>query len=118
MADETTLKRAIFWAAVALLAFSGITALSLVAWFATKSDPWSWRTVVALLSVAFGLTAGALVWRAPSRVHVFAGMGVLAFSLLRIGRPSVWTTSTYALLLVTVLLFVPLVRAALLLPRS
>jgi hypothetical protein len=115
--EQILQKRAVFWASMALFGLSAITALALVAWFSSHK-PWGFIVVVEMMVVALSITAGALVWRAPSRTHVFAGMTVMAFSLLRLGAPPGWGTSHYVTLAITVALFAPLVRAVLLLPRS
>ena len=87
-----------------------ITTVALIAWFARIDDPLQWQAVVAVLSAALGLTAAALVWRAPTRLHVKGALGVLGFSILRIGPPSDWTWTTLTVLVITGLLAIPLVR--------
>ncbi len=113
--EEERAKRAALAASLSLLAFATLTTLALVAWFSRAEQPWNWKAVVALLSAMLGLTASALVWRAPSRTHAIAGIVVMALSLVRVGPPWDWTWVSFALLSVTALMLVPLVNAALVL---
>jgi len=113
--EDERLKRAALAASLSLLAFATLTTLAVVAWFSRAEQPWSWRAVVAMLSAMLGLTTSALVWRAPSRVHVIAGIVVMVLSLVRIGPPWDWTWVSFALLSMTALMLVPLVNAALIL---
>jgi hypothetical protein len=105
-------------ASLSLLTFAVLTTLAIVAWFSRAEQPWNWKAVVAMLAAMLGLTTSALVWRAPSRTHVVAGIVVMGLSLLRVGPPSDWTWVSFALLSVTVLLLVPLVNAAIVLRYS
>jgi hypothetical protein len=98
-------------AAVALVVFASLTAVMLVAWFASVESPWTWKSAIALLSMAFGFATAALVWREPSRVHLACGFGTMAFSLLRVGSPLAWTGVTAALVALTALLALPVVLA-------
>ncbi len=98
-------------ASVALLTFSVLTALMLVAWFASVDAPWTWKSAIALLSAASSLAAAGLVWRDPSRAHLGLGAATMAFSLLRVGHPMEWTGVTAALVALTALLAVPVVLA-------
>jgi hypothetical protein len=100
-------------ASFALVTFAGLTALSLAAWFARTPEPWGWHALVALLSVALGLAAATALFRAPSRTRAAAGAGVMLFSLVRIGVPDHLAWPLILLPLVTFLLMVPVVRAAL-----
>jgi hypothetical protein len=113
--DDERAKRAALAASLSLLAFATLTTLALVAWFSRAEHPWSWKSIVAMLSAILGLTASALVWRAPSRVHAIAGIAVMVFSLVRVGPPWDWTWVSFALMSVTALMLVPLVNAALVL---
>jgi hypothetical protein len=98
-------------ASVALVVFGALTAVMLVAWFASVESPWTWKSAIALLSMAFGFTTAALVWREPSRAHLACGLGTMAFSLLRVGGPLGWTGVTAALVTLTALLALPVVLA-------
>ena len=113
-ADERA-NRAALAASLALLAFAMLTTLALVAWFTRAEEPWSWKAVVAMVSAMLGFMTSALVWRAPSRTHVLAGILAMVLSLARIGAPWDWTWVSFALLSVTMLLLVPLVNAAIVL---
>ena len=100
-------------ASTALVAFAALTALSLAAWLARTPEPWGWHAVVALLSAALGLAASAALFRAPSRTRAAAGACVMLLSLVRIGVPDHFAWPLVVLPLVTLLLMVPVVRAAL-----
>ena len=103
-------RRSATQAALALLVFSAVTTLALGAWFYSAANPWSWRTIVALVCDALALAASALVWRAPSRTHVVAGAAIMALSLVRV--VGAWTIASAVLFAITAALLVPLVRAA------
>lgn len=104
-------------ASLALLGFSLLTAIALGAWFKAAPDPWSWKGAVALSCALLGLTTSVLVWRAPSRVHAAAGITVMLLSLVRlIGSDFSWPS--VALIAITGLLLVPLVRAVIALRDS
>ncbi len=92
-----------------------LTTIALIAWFARAEDPWSWKSAIALFSAMLGVTTSALVWRAPSRTHVIAGICVMTLSLIRVGPPADWTWVSLTLLSMTALLLVPLVHAAIVL---
>lgn len=111
-------ERSVYAASLSLLAFSMLTGVALAAWFSRMADPWSWRSVLTLLACMGGVTTSALVWRAPSRSHVLAGIGVVVASLIRVGPIADWTWVTLTLLALTTLLLIPLVHAFLLLPRN
>lgn len=111
-------ERSVYAASLSLLGFSMLTGVALAAWFSRMPDPWSWRSVLTLFSCMMGVTTSALVWRAPSRNHVLAGIVVVLVSLIRIGPIADWTWVTMTLLAVTTLLLIPLIHAFVLLPRN
>src|SRR5580698_3763671 len=78
-------------ASYALLAFTSLTVLSLVAWFLRADQPWGFASFIAVLTAILGTGATALLWRQPTREHVMAGLAVMAISVLRVGLPSDWT---------------------------
>jgi hypothetical protein len=100
---------------LSLLLFSVLTAAALFAWLAHAAEPWSWRAVLTMLTAMSGLSASVLIWRTPSRLTCWAGVAVMALSLVRVGFPGDWTWVSFTLLMVTVLLMIPLVHAALVL---
>ena len=102
-------------AALSLLGFSLFTTLVLAAWFKSVDEPWGWKSVVAIFCAALGLTTSVLVWRAPSRTHVLAGLAVMLLSLARVGGPGGWGWVSFALLVITLALTIPVVRAAIVL---
>ncbi len=106
------------YAAVALAGFALATTAALIAWFATVSEPWTWKSLVAIASVLFALTVAVLVYRLPTREHAIGGAMVLGASLLRVGPPSEWNGATAALFVLTALAAGPVVYAIVKLPRE
>jgi hypothetical protein len=113
--DDPVEKRAAILASLALLAFGALTALALIGWFQRSDMPWNWKSVLAVGCSVLAVTTSALVWRAPTRMHAMLGIGVMLFSLLRIGPPGDWTWVSFALVAVTFILLMPLVHAAIVL---
>ncbi len=73
---------------------------------------------MAVLSALLGTGATALFWRQPTREHAIGGIAVLLLSVLRVGLPADWGIASVVVLTVTTLLAIPLVHAAIVLPRS
>jgi hypothetical protein len=117
-AEQGLPKRLVYGASLSLLGFSAFKAVALAANFHSAEDPWSWRTMLAFLCAALGLTAAALVWRAPSRVHLLLGIGVMGASLLGVGLPGDWGLKTFLLVLPTALFLIPLARAAMVMSKD
>ncbi len=115
--EEKTRRRAVRWACISLVAFSALTALALAAFFKSSESPWRLASFIATVSALGALVTCVLVFRAPSRKTVGAGIGVMLFSLLR-ALPGSWSSSTYALVAITAVLLIPLVHAVIILPRS
>jgi len=105
-------------ALLALAAFSALTALGLAAWFASSDDPWGFASVIAIGSLLGALATAALLWRRPRRNNAYAALGVMGFSILRVGAPTHWTWASVALITFTAVLAIPVVQAAMVLPRS
>ena len=105
-------------AALSLVVFTVLTTVSLVAWFAWADDPWTWPAGVASLSAAGAAAVALGLWSKPQRPLALAGLGVLILSLLRVGSMSSWTTSSAILICVTLVLGMPVVHAAIVLPRE
>jgi hypothetical protein len=117
-AAATPAQRAARNASYALLAFTLLTVLALAAWFASADQPWGFSSFVAVLSALLGTGATALLWRQPTRQHAIGGLAVMGLSLVRVGIPTMWTSYSVALITITALLAIPLVQAAIVLPRS
>jgi hypothetical protein len=114
--DDEPAKRAITVASIALLFFSALTSLALIAWFHRAADAaWNWKSLLTVLCAIAGVTTSAVLWRSPSRSGAIAGIVVMVVSLLRIGPPSAWTWVSFSLVAITTLLLIPLVHAALVL---
>jgi hypothetical protein len=113
--DDQVSRRAALLASMALLSFSALTGLALIGWFYRSDAPWNWKSVLAVGSMVLAVTTSALVWRSPTRMHALMGIGVMLFSLMRIGPPSDWTWVSFALVAVTFILLMPLVHAAIVL---
>jgi hypothetical protein len=110
--------KSLFGASVSLLAFSTLTGLAIAAWFSRASDPWTWKSVLAIACTALGIATSALVWRRPSRESLLGGMAVMLLSLLRVGPIGEWTWVSAWMVVGTLGLLAPLVHALLLLPRA
>jgi hypothetical protein len=108
-------KQALY-AAGAMVALAALTLVVVLAWFATASDPWTWRGLVAMATVPFALGTAWLVWRLPTRENAGAALLVVAFSLVRIGLPDEWTRATYVLIALTLAAGAPVAWAARTLP--
>lgn len=109
--------KTLYAASVALLAYSALTAVALVAWFSRAGDAWTWRSVLALVSCVLGVVASAIVWRFPSRAAIGGGIAVYALAYVRVAAGE-WTWTTPISVLVTTLLLAPLVAAMVLMPRG
>jgi hypothetical protein len=105
-------SRIVLLAALSLVLFAILTGLALAAWFATVSEPWTWKGILAVLCALLALVTSVLVWRTPSRTHALLGAAVLALSLARVGKPDEWNWASWTLIMMTGLLMVPLVYAA------
>jgi len=115
LVEDQVSRRAALFASIALLSFSALTGFALIGWFYRAEMPWNWKSVLAVGCAILAVTTSALVWRAPTRMHAIMGIGVMLFSLLRIGPPGDWTWVSFALVAVTFILLMPLVHAAIVL---
>lgn len=113
--DDQASRRAALLASVALLCFSALTGFALVGWFHRSEFPWTWKGLLAIACAILAVTMSALLWRAPTRMHAVMGIGVMLFSLLRIGAPGDWTWVSFALVAITFVLLMPLVHAVIVL---
>jgi hypothetical protein len=114
LAASTKAVRHAVWA---LGAFSGLTALALAAWFASEM-PWGLPAVVTILALVGGVATAALLWKNPQRPHAYAALGVMGFSIVRVGLPTQWNWTSIALITLTAILAVPVAQAAMVLPRT
>ena len=113
--DDPVAKRAALFGSLSLLVFTSLTAFALVGWFYRASVPFTWKSVLAMGCAALGGATSMNLWRAPTRSHAFMGIGVMIFSLARIGPPTDWTWVSFALVAITFVLLMPLVHAAIVL---
>ena len=104
------------WAIIAMLVLAGLTCIGLAAYFATHRDPWTWRSLVGLATIPFSLVCAFLLWKFPTRENASASLLVIAFSLVRIGLPDEWTSATYVIIFITLLIAAPVVWSARTLP--
>jgi hypothetical protein len=98
-------------ASVALLVFSGVSTVFLVAWLATGAPLFQWKALLTALCALLGLVLSALLWRSPTRTLSGIGLLLMLLSVLRIGMPSEWNGFSFALLSLTLILAMPLANA-------
>ena len=106
----------VLWAVVAMLVLAALTCVGVAAYFAQNKDPWTWRSLVALATIPFSLVCAGLMWKFPTRENAAASLLVIAFSLVRIGLPDEWTTATFVIIGITLVLAAPVAWAARTLP--
>lgn len=94
-----------------MLAHATVGMIGLVAWTRTPSIV-SWRLLVAFVATLAAIGASAALWLAPSKKSAGLGLSVLLLSLLRLGMPDSWTGASWAVLALTALLSLPLLRAS------
>lgn len=117
--NASAAKRASFLASIALLCFGALTAIALVGWFSQATDdPWTWKSVLALLCSIGGVATSALVWRAPTRMLVNVGIAIIIVSLGRVGPPNEWTWRSFALIAITLVMLMPLLHATMVLKKD
>jgi hypothetical protein len=104
------------WAVVAMLLLAALTCVGVAAYFAQYKDPWTWRSLVALATIPFSVVCAGLMWKFPTRENASASLLVIAFSLVRIGLPDEWTTATFVIIVITLVIAAPVVWAARTLP--
>jgi hypothetical protein len=104
------------YAVIAMLVLVALTCIGVAAYFAQNKDPWTWRGLVAIATIPFSLVCAGLMWKFPTRENASASLLVIAFSLVRIGLPDEWTTATYVLIVITLLIAAPVAWAARTLP--
>lgn len=108
--EDQAASKAVTGAAIALLVWSGGTAVALASWFSVAGL--TWKSFVAGVCSLFGVIASFLLWKSPSRASAVVGILVMLGSLARIGVPAEWTWVSFALVAVTFVLLMPLVHAA------
>jgi hypothetical protein len=113
---RTRPPREALWAAVAMLVLAGLTTVLVVVYFFVRPEPWTWRALVALATIPFSAVCAALIWRAPTRENAGAALLVVGFSLVRVGLPGDWTTATYVLVGITLVIAAPVAWAVKKLP--
>ena len=113
--DDPVSSRAALLASISLLIFASLTSFALVGWFFASTVAITWKSVLTLGCMLLGGITSMLMWRSPSRTHAFMGIGVMVFSLARIGPPTDWTWVSFALVAITFVLLMPVVHAAIVL---
>ncbi|MEO8796649.1 MAG: hypothetical protein ABI551_02090 [Polyangiaceae bacterium] len=112
------LDQSLFLASLALLTFATLTAIALGAWFTSATEAYTLRSAIAMLACVGGVATSYLVWRMPSRASLGGGIGVLAFSLLRILDTGDWRGINFIIVGSTVILALPVVYAFVILPKG
>ena len=106
-------KQVITHAVAALFVYAGIWIGGLFLYL-LAGVPWSWRTVLVVISVLVtGASAVLMIRMRPLQAHVAASLTVMALSLLRVGEPYEWGWASWFIIISTLLLILPLVRALL-----
>jgi hypothetical protein len=113
--EDQVSSRAALLASISLLVFSSLTTFALIGWFFRADSALTWKSLLTAGCMLLGGTTSGLMWRTPSRTHAFMGIGVMVFSLMRIGPPGDWTWVSFALVAITFILLMPLVHAAIVL---
>jgi hypothetical protein len=98
-------------ASIALLFFSGVSVVFLVAWLGTGASLLHWKPLLTAICALLSLVLSAFMWRSPSRALSSVGLFLLLLSLFRVGLPSEWNGFSFALLSATLILAMPLVNA-------
>jgi hypothetical protein len=99
-------------AAASLLVFGGISLLLLAAWLSVAADVWTWRSLLVLVCGITGAADGAwMLLRGATPAHVAGGLTVMLLSTLRVGDPWEWNWASWTILIGTLVLAIPLVRA-------
>jgi len=106
-------KNVITQAVAAMFVYAGISLVSLVL-FLLAEIPWSWRAVLVVGGLLVsGISAVLMIRMRPSQAHVAATLTVMALSVLRVGEPYDWGWASWFIILSTLALAAPLVRALL-----
>ena len=106
-------KPVIVQAVAAMLVYAGISLVGLV-FYVLSGVPWSWRTVLVVVSIVVSAVCAALMVRTrPLQAHAAASLTVMALAALRVGEPYDWNWASWFVLLSTAALAVPVVRALL-----
>ena len=96
-----------------MLAFGGIWMIGLFA-YVGAGVPWSWRTVLVIISTFVTTVCGVLMLKMrPLQAHAAASLTVMLLGLLRVGDPYEWGWASWFIIVSTLALSVPIVRALL-----
>jgi hypothetical protein len=99
-------------AAICLFLYAGLSLLVLLAFVSVAFDPWTWKSILVLVCALAAAVDGALLlFRRATQAHIAGGLTVMALSTLRVGDPWDWNWASWTILIVTLLLSVPLIRA-------
>lgn len=96
-----------------MLVHAGLWAIGLVA-YAMAGIPWSWRTFLVIVATLVSGACGILMLKMrPLQAHAAASLTVMLLGLLRVGDPYEWGWASWFIILSTLGLSVPIVRALL-----
>ena len=99
-------------AAICLFLYAALSLLVLLAYLSVAFDPWTWKSILVLVCAVAAAADGALIlFRSASQAHMAGGLTVMALSTLRVGDPWDWNWASWTILLVTLVLSFPLIRA-------
>lgn len=99
-------------AAISLLVFAALSLLVLLMFWSVAADPWTWKSgLVLICSLTAGLDGVLLLVHRASQAHVAGGLTLMALSTLRVGDPWDWNWASWTILIATLLLAIPLLRA-------
>ena len=98
-------------AAASLGIYSALSLLALAAYLSVAFEPWTWKSLLVLVCAIAAAVDGALLVRKPAQAHVAMGLTVMGLSTLRVGDPYVWNWASFAILIGTLVLSLPVLRA-------
>ncbi len=96
-----------------MLVHAGLWVVGLFA-YAFAGIPWSWRTVLVVIATLVTAASGVLMLKMrPLQAHAAASLTVMLLGLLRVGDPYTWGWASWFIIVSTLGLSIPIVRALL-----